>query len=163
AVASSDAVVATSFTARAVAGETLSPAGTGVHGLATPPNPNAASGVGVLGSSPRGIGVVGTTSTGTAGAFFGQVVVFGTFIATGGLKSAAVPHPDGTHRLTYCMESPESWFEDFGRAQLRGGHAEVRLDPDFAAIVRTGDFHVFLTPEGETEGLYVSARSEDGF
>jgi len=32
----------------------------------------------------------------------------------GGPKSAAVPHPDGTLRRLYCVESPESWFEDFG-------------------------------------------------
>jgi hypothetical protein len=46
---------------------------------------------------------------------------------------------------------------------LAHGSAEVQFDPDFAAIVRTEDFHVFLTPEGETEGLYVSRRGQDGF
>ena len=38
-----------------------------------------------------------------------------------GLKSAAVPFPDGTWRRLYCMESPENWFEDFGTAQLVKG------------------------------------------
>ncbi len=38
-----------------------------------------------------------------------------------GTKSAAVPHPDGTHRLLYCVESPEAWFEDFGEGRLSGG------------------------------------------
>ena len=46
---------------------------------------------------------------------------------------AAVSHPDGSHRLLYSLESPESWFEDFGEARLVDGKAEVRLDPDFAA------------------------------
>ena len=30
----------------------------------------------------------------------------------GGTKSVVVPFPDGSHRQLYCMESPESWFED---------------------------------------------------
>jgi hypothetical protein len=47
--------------------------------------------------------------------------------------------------------------------RLSGGRAEVRLDPDFAALVRTDDFHVFVTAEGETAGLYVAERSETGF
>jgi hypothetical protein len=117
----------------------------------------------VRGTSSRGFGLFAETSTGIAGAFIGPVVVIGTFVAVGGPKSAAVPHPDGSHRLTYCLESPDSWFEDFGRARLRRGRTTVQLDPDFAAIVRTDDFHVFLSPEGETEGLYVSDRSATGF
>ena len=33
-------------------------------------------------------------------------------------RSAAVPHPDGFHRRLYCIECPESWFEDFGEGTL---------------------------------------------
>jgi hypothetical protein len=53
----------------------------------------------------------------------------------GGPKSAAVPHPDGTTRILYCLECPESWFEDFGKGQLARGKAQIAFDPDFAAIV----------------------------
>lgn len=158
--ASNDAVVATSSGARGVVGTTLSPTGAGVHGVATT---GGTSGVGVRASSLGGFGLLASCSTGVAGAFVGPVVVIGNFIAFGGVKSAAVPHPDGSHRLTYSVESPESWFEDFGRARLTGGRAEVRLDPDFAALVRTDDFHVFLTAEDETAGLYVADRNETGF
>jgi hypothetical protein len=65
--------------------------------------------------------------------------------------------------MLYSLECPESWFEDFGRAQLTDGQAQVELDGDFAAVVSTGDYHVFLTPEGDSQGLYVSSRSPDGF
>jgi hypothetical protein len=146
---SNDAVVGSSSGARGVVGTTLSSSGAGVHGVATS---GGTSQVAVRGSSSAGFGLLASSTTGIAGNF--------TAI---GAKSAAVAHPDGTHRLTYCMESPESWFEDFGRARLTGGHAEVPLDPDFAALVRTDDFHVFLTAEGETTGLYVADRSETGF
>ena len=90
-----------------------------------------------------------------AGQFCGPVNIYnvpasGTPITTGdlyvqrnfqvsGTKSAAVPHPDGTHRLLYCVESPEAWFEDFGEGTITAGKAEVRLDPDFAAVVDTKD------------------------
>jgi hypothetical protein len=157
---SNDGVVGTSAAARGVVGTTLSPTGAGVHGVATS---GVTTGVGVRASSLGGYGLLASCSTGVAGAFVGHVVVIGNLIAFGGIKSAAVPHPDGSHRLTYSVESPESWFEDFGRARLTGGRAEVGLDPDFAALVRTDDFHVFLTAEGETTGLYVGDRSETGF
>jgi len=65
---------------------------------------------------------------GLAGTFNSLVYINGNYIATG-TKSAAVPHPDGTHRLLYCMESPEAWFEDFGTGTISGGKAEVKLAP----------------------------------
>ena len=53
------------------------------------------------------------------------------------------------------MESPEHWFEDFGAARLRRGRATVKLDADFAKVIKRGDYTVFLTPEGDCRGLYV--------
>jgi hypothetical protein len=93
----------------------------------------------------------------------GGLLVRGHFFTQGGFKSAVVPHPDGSHRLLHSIESPESWFEDFGRAQITGGRAWVDLDPDFAAVVDTEDYHVFLTPEGDSNGLYVSRSETEGF
>jgi hypothetical protein len=92
----------------------------------------------------------------------GPVFVLGNVVVTGS-KSAAVAHPDGTHRLTYAVESPESWLEDFGRAELIDGSATVRLDPEFAALLTADDFHVFVTPEADCAGLYVSSRSREAF
>ena len=51
-----------------------------------------------------------------------------------------------------------------GRAQLRQGVARVDIDSDFAAVSGlTDDYHVFLTPEGQSNGLYVTGRSPGGF
>jgi len=69
-----------------------------------------------------------------------------------------VPFPDGTHRVLYCMESPEVWFEDFGAAKLKRGRAVVKLDADFAKVIKRGDYRVFLTPEGDCRGLYVRRK-----
>jgi hypothetical protein len=98
-----------------------------------------------------------------AGAFYGPVAVSGAFTVFGGPKSAAVPHPDGSHRRLYCLESPESWFEDFGESTLACGQAEVRLDPDFAAVVDLSTYHVFLTQYDEHNDLCVTQRSANGF
>ena len=141
------------------------------------PGPGA-GGFGVYGLSARGHGLVGATAApgaaavvgatnGVAGAyaaaFYGPVVISGAFTVVGGPKSAAVPHPDGTHRRLYCVESPESWFEDIGEAQLACGRLEVPLDPDFAALVGTDGYHVFLTEYGRHSDLYVAERTPQGF
>ncbi len=111
-----------------------------------------------------GYGVYGGTAVpgGYAGGFAGPVLVVGDFTATGGTKSAAVPHPDGTHRRLYCLESPESLFEDFGEARLVGGRAEVKLDPDFAAVVHNDKYFAFLTEVGDSGGLYVAGQRVRG-
>jgi hypothetical protein len=64
----------------------------------------------------------------------------------------------------YSMESPESWFEDFGSGQLSGGSATVQLEPGFAGVVHGDNYHVFLTPRGESKGwLYVGKQSPGSF
>lgn len=103
------------------------------------------------------------TGTGQAALFLGNVNILGNLTVSGSYpKSAGVPHPDGSTRRMYCMEGPESWFEDVGRGQLQGGRVEIKLDADFAALVTADDYHVFLQPEGPT-ALYVSQRTATGF
>jgi hypothetical protein len=80
-----------------------------------------------------------------AGVFIGPVLVQGNHEVTG-TKSAVVPHPDDSHRRLYVLESPDSWFEDFGEGRLQRGQAEVAIDPDFAALVRDDTYQIFLTP-----------------
>jgi hypothetical protein len=141
------------------------------------PTPGA-GGFGVYGLSARGHGLVGATATagaaavvgatnGVAGAYaaalYGPVVVGGDFTVVGGAKSAAVPHPDGSHRRLYCLESPESWFEDFGKGQLQCGRAEIAIDPDFAALVDLSDYFVFLTARGGDAMLAVVDQTPTGF
>jgi hypothetical protein len=103
-------------------------------------------------------GVVGAY----AGLFYGPVAVSGDFTVFGA-KSAAVPHPDGTHRRLYCVESPESWFEDFGKSQLECGAADVMIDRDFAAVALLDDYHVFLTQYGAMDVLSVTEQTSKGF
>jgi hypothetical protein len=97
--------------------------------------------------------------------FVGPVAVHGDLDVwgNGNYKAAVVEHPDGSHRRLYCMESPESWFEDFGIGQLHEGEADVRLDHDFAALVHTDSYHAFVTPYGDSNGLFVDHIRPHGF
>jgi hypothetical protein len=80
--------------------------------------------------------------------------ISGVVKADGGARQVAL----------YAMQSPENWFEDFGSGVLTNGAMAVPLDPIFASTVNTGiDYHVFLTPRGECEGLYVTKLTPSGF
>jgi hypothetical protein len=87
----------------------------------------------------------------------------GDLSCTGTLSPSALT-AEGRQLQLYGVASPENWFEDFGSGQLSGGHAQIALDPAFASTVNTGAaYHVFLTPRGECEGLYIGATTASGF
>ena len=79
------------------------------------------------------------------------------------MKNGVVPFPDGSQRVLHCMESPEHWFEDFGSAKLARGRAVVKLDANFAKVIKPGDYRVFVTPEGNCHGLYVRRKGANSF
>jgi hypothetical protein len=159
--------------------------GSGDHGPILPRNIPFIAGVvgtanlrpGVIGTSTYGAGLVGYSTTqmgvygetgatgpnSSAGYFRGNVIVVGDFTVVGGTKAAAVPFPDGSQRVLYCMESPELWFEDFGTAKLKRGRAVINLDADFGKVIKRGEYRVFLTPEGDCRGLYVRRKSAASF
>ena len=72
---------------------------------------------------------------------------------------------DGSRQVALnAIESPESWFEDFGSGQLSSGTAVISLEPTFVQTVNTGvDYHVFLTPRGDSHGLYVTNETATSF
>jgi hypothetical protein len=82
-----------------------------------------------------------------------------------GAKNAVVPVDSGKHRVALAaIESPKNWFEDFGSEQLVGGVATVRLDSRFTQTINAKlEYHVFLTPNGDCKGLYVSQKTPTSF
>jgi hypothetical protein len=55
-------------------------------------------------------------------------------------------------------------LEDTGTARLVYGQAIVRLDPSFARAIDTRrPYQVFLTPGGDTRGLYVASKGPAAF
>jgi hypothetical protein len=93
-----------------------------------------------------------------AGAFFGNVGINGN-LQVSGQKSAVVPFPDGSRRALYCMESPDLWFEDFGKARLARGRAVVKLDANFAKVIKRGDYGITWR-EGIASALGASSSGQ---
>jgi hypothetical protein len=92
-----------------------------------------------------------------------------TFSTTGkGVCSGGVSMPakasSGRELETPAMFTTENWLEDFGTGQLQDGKATVELEANFAELVNTGAaYHVFLTPKGDSEGLYVTNQTATSF
>ena len=56
------------------------------------------------------------------------------------------------------MQAADQLVEDFGEGTLVQGKATVKLDPDFAGLLQGAKYQVFLTPEGDCNGLYVDQQ-----
>jgi hypothetical protein len=64
----------------------------------------------------------------------------------------------------FSPESTRATIEDTGTARLEGGEGAVRFDSAFAGTIDAArGYQVFLTPNGDTRGLYVAAKYEGGF
>jgi hypothetical protein len=106
-----------------------------------------------------------STAAYLGGVYGGCLVNTSGDLICSGSKSAVVPVDNNTRKVAlYAVESPENWFEDFGSGQLSNGIATVTLEPVFAQTVNLGvDYHVFLTPNGESKGLYISRKTATSF
>jgi len=82
-----------------------------------------------------------------------------------GAKHAVVPIDGGKRKVALsAIESPKNWFEDFGSEQLSNGIATIALESEFSQTINTElKYHVFLTPNGDCKGLYVSRKSPTSF
>jgi len=133
--------------------------GIGVLGASNADTGKLAAGVTAISSnSPNFPALIAINNKGTQEANAIAAFFDGDILKTG-VNGAAIPQSDGSHRVLIGIESPESWFEDFGEGHLVNGKAEVRLDPEFAAVIVTDQYHVFVTPYGECNGLFVADRN----
>jgi len=66
--------------------------------------------------------------------------------------------------LGYAATAMTPTIADNGSAQLVNGSATVRLDPAFAQMIDPAStYHVALTPDGDTLGLYVAGKTASAF
>jgi len=88
----------------------------------------------------------------------------GDMTCTGQVKSLATTG-DGARKVeTYAPQSAENWMEDYGTGTMKMGVAVVKIDPAFAETVsETADYHVFLTPNADSKGLYVINKTLTSF
>jgi hypothetical protein len=88
----------------------------------------------------------------------------GNLTCTGQVKTLASVSNGARTVETYSMQSPENWMEDFGSGDLRNGSATVTIDPSFAdTVTASTDYHVFLTPNGDSKGLYIASKTATSF
>jgi hypothetical protein len=65
---------------------------------------------------------------------------------------------------SYAPRESMPSMEDVGEGRLVAGEARVRLDPAFANVIdRHASYVVFVSPEGESRGLYVTEKTLTGF
>jgi hypothetical protein len=89
--------------------------------------------------------------------------VTGNLTCNGSITAAV--HAGGSRQVALnTISSPEHWFEDAGSGRLSNGEAIVNIEAVFGETVNTGvEYHVFLTPNGDCKGLYVSQKSPTSF
>jgi hypothetical protein len=145
----------------------------GVGMLGTADDSNAVVGVN---NSPTGYTTAYFDSKSTNGAAFVLYTNSASFgghcsvdvkgnLACSGSTSALVPLDGGTRNVALStIQSPQSWFEDFGSARLVNGVAVVHLDSDFIQTVNAEvDYKVFPVPDGDCKGLYVANKTATSF
>jgi hypothetical protein len=88
----------------------------------------------------------------------------GDFTCSGTVGSVVHAKDSGKPVAVHGITSPENWIEDFGSGSLSGGAMHISFDPGFLATVNTSvGYHVFLTPKGDSKGLYVTNEGPAGF
>ncbi len=91
------------------------------------------------------------------------VDVSGNLTCNGTVKGA-VKTSDNQQVGVYAVQSAENWIDDYGSGALVNGVATIDLEPQFARTVTTdAGYHVFLTPNGDCEGLYVTRKGVSSF
>ena len=85
-------------------------------------------------------------------------------VESGSEETSITPTVAGGKVRTYGARQSQPTVEDFGNAQLVSGNAYVHLDPAFAnTISRNKPYYVFVTPHGNSNGMFVSNIGPNGF
>lgn len=97
----------------------------------------------------------------------GNVDILGQYQVNGNCVAGCMrPHNGSPGRAVkrYVATSTVPSAEDYGEAQLVDGQAHVSLSSDFANVIdRHASYLVFITPEGDTNGVYVTQKTASGF
>jgi len=81
-----------------------------------------------------------------------------------GAVPAATTTTSGEQVTTYTEKQSLPTIEDVGSASLTNGVGVVRIDPAFASTIEPNtSYHVFLTPNADSRGLYIAQKTPSGF
>jgi len=93
----------------------------------------------------------------------GNLRLSGT-LTTGAQPLSVTRASNGARLVTYPVRQAQPTMEDVGEGRLINGVASVALDPTFATTLdRRAAYVVFLTPEGDSHGLYIAQKTQYGF
>jgi hypothetical protein len=97
----------------------------------------------------------------------GDIAITGVIKTAGSCSTGCVARDARavSHRVeSYAPMQAVPSVDDFGEAQLVDGRAYVALSPDYANVVDAhAGYLVFITPEGDSKGLYVTQMTHAGF
>lgn len=98
--------------------------------------------------------------------FGGSIVITGRITTSGSCHSGCAPSPSAGEKRVRMFTPQENLptVEDFGEARLVGGQTYVHIDRAFANTIDSrAAYMVFITPEGDNRGLYVTNKTSTGF
>ncbi len=160
-------------------GENLNANGTGLIGIGNAQLPQvltAGSGGAFLGNTTGAFAKFNTVGVGqgiTIQDDFGAQWVVGAWDGIGyrkisgtGTVNTIVPDLNENPVMMTAPEAPEVLFQDFGEGQLTNGECIITIDPILAKNIRVDESHplrVFITLEGDCNGVFVTEKSQNGF
>lgn len=83
-----------------------------------------------------------------------------------GTVSTIVKDKNNNPRIMFAPEAPEVLFQDYGVGKLTNGYAKITIDDIFSRNIKVDKKHplkVFIQLEGDCNGVYVTAKSKNGF
>ncbi len=86
-------------------------------------------------------------------------------IGTGSV-STLVEDNNNTPRVMFAPEAPEVLFQDYGIGKLINGEVRITLDPILKEAIHVdaqNPLKVFVTLEGDSNGIYITNKSAEGF
>jgi hypothetical protein len=116
----------------------------------------------------EGVGVEGSSdatplaAANSAGTVVWSVDASGTVTTTANAQAIATVR-GGERARTFVPTSTTPLLEDVGSATLVRGVSTVRFDPAFGSSISSGVYQVFITPNGESKGLYVERKTASEF
>jgi hypothetical protein len=120
--------------------------------------------IGIIGRAPANSGLYPLVLTDSNATDLNWTDTSGDFYYAGSLIEFAKTR-SGEQVASYGCQSTTHTLEDVGSARLMNGTAFVHLHRTFESAIelQADPYRVFLTPNGDTRGLYIAQKLTNGF